>query len=97
MCRYHVYPTTLQRKVQQVVRDLGLIKHATVHSLRHSFATHLIEAGYDIRTIQELLGHSHLETTMIYTHVAQRNKAGVVSPLERLNARYPRPRQTGRP
>ena len=86
--RYHVYPTTLQKKVHRAVRELGLTKRATVHSLRHSFATHLIEAGYDIRTIQELLGHSHLETTMIYTHVAQRNKAGVVSPLERLNERY---------
>jgi integron integrase len=83
--RFHAGATSLQKAVQSAVRELGFTKRATVHSLRHSFATHLVEAGYDIRTIQELLGHSHLETTMIYTHVAQRNRTGVVSPLQRLD------------
>ena len=81
--RYHVLPSTLQRHVRRAAEQLELTG-ATVHSLRHSFATHLIEAGCDIRTVQELLGHSNLQTTMIYTHIAQRNKLGVESPFERL-------------
>ena len=60
----------------------GIIKRVTVHTLRHSFATHLLEKGYDIRTIQELLGHASVQTTMIYTHVARKNKLGVKSPLD---------------
>ena len=80
--RYHLYPTTLQRAFHGAVKQAGVLKHATVHSLRHSFATHLIERGYDIRTIQELLGHSDVSTTMIYTHVATRNKLGVTSPAD---------------
>ena len=82
--RWHVYSTTLQRQFSIAVKAVGITKAASVHSLRHSFATHLIESGYDIRTVQELLGHSNLQTTMIYTHVATKNKRGVISPLDRL-------------
>jgi integron integrase len=82
--RFHIYPTTLQKAFRDAVRASGITKHASVHTLRHSFATHLIERGYDIRTIQELLGHSDVSTTMIYTHVATRNKLGVTSPADAL-------------
>jgi integron integrase len=82
--RYHLYPTTFQKAFHRAVQQAGVQKHATVHSLRHSFATHLVEQGYDIRTIQELLGHSDVATTMIYTHVATRNKLGVRSPMDLL-------------
>jgi integron integrase len=82
--RYHLYPTTLQRAVRTAVQKAGLSKNASVHTFRHSFATHLIEDGYDIRTIQELLGHSNVQTTMIYAHVATKNKLGVRSPLSAL-------------
>ncbi len=68
--------------MKAAAQKAGLEKRVTVHTLRHSFATHLLEKGYDIRTIQELLGHSHVQTTMIYTHVATRNKLGVRSPLD---------------
>ncbi len=82
--RYHLYPSTLQKAFQRAVSRSGLAKRATVHTLRHSFATHLVEKGYDIRTIQELLGHADVSTTMIYTHVATRNKLGVASPMDSL-------------
>jgi len=80
-----LYPTTLQRAFRLAVIASGVTKHATVHTLRHSFATHLIESGYDIRTIQELMGHADVATTMIYTHVASKNKLGVASPADSLD------------
>ncbi len=81
--RHHLHPATLQRVFRTAVGKAGIVKNATVHTLRHSFATHLLEKGYDIRTIQELLGHKFLQTTMIYTHVASRNILGVRSPLDK--------------
>jgi len=80
--RHHLHPQTLQRAFKEALAKSGVAKNASVHTLRHSFATHLLEKGYDIRTIQELLGHRNLQTTMIYTHVAARNSLGVKSPLD---------------
>lgn len=80
--RHHVHSTNLQRQIKKVAVCVGITKRVTVHTLRHSFATHLLENGYDIRTIQELLGHSSIRTTMIYTHVAGKNLMGVKSPLD---------------
>jgi len=81
--RHHMHPAALQKAVKTAVLKAGMTKPASVHTLRHSFATHLLEQGYDIRTIQELLGHQNLQTTMIYTHVATKNILGVRSPLDR--------------
>ena len=80
--RHHIHPNTLQKQIKKAALNAGLTKRITVHTLRHSFATHLLEKGYGIRTIQELLGHSSVQTTMIYTHVASKNKLGVKSPLD---------------
>jgi integrase len=82
--RHHLHEAVLQRAVREAARQVGLIKPVGCHTLRHSFATHLLEAGYDIRTIQELLGHKDVSTTMIYTHVLNRGGKGVTSPSDRL-------------
>lgn len=83
--RYHLYPSTLQKEFHRALKKSSVTKRASIHTLRHSFATHLVESGYDIRTIQELLGHNNVSTTMIYTHVANKNKLSVISPFDNLN------------
>jgi integron integrase len=80
--RHHASGDDLQREVKKAVRSAGITKHTSCHTLRHSFATHLLEDGYDIRTIQELMGHADVQTTMIYTHVLNKGGKGVKSPLD---------------
>lgn len=83
VARHHLDEQLVQRAVKRAVRSAGIVKPATPHTLRHSFATHLLESGYDIRTVQELLGHSNVQTTMVYTHVLNRGGRGVLSPADR--------------
>jgi len=82
--RHHLHETVVQRAMKQAVRESGIAKPASCHTLRHSFATHLLADGYDIRTVQELLGHTRVQTTMIYTHVLNRGGRGIRSPLDAL-------------
>jgi integrase len=82
LLRHHISPTTIQKAVAGAVRKAGIEKHASVHTLRHSFATHLLMNGVNIREVQDLLGHNNVETTMIYTHVMRDMTKGPQSPLD---------------
>jgi site-specific recombinase XerC len=80
--RHHMYEQTVQRAIKRAVAQANIAKPASTHTLRHSFATHLLESDYDIRTVQELLGHSKATTTEIYTHVLNRGRRGIISPVD---------------
>ncbi len=82
--RHHLHESVLQKAVRRAAKQANVAKHVTSHTFRHSFAAHLLEDGYDIRTVQELLGHNDVKTTMIYTHVLNRGPSGVKSPADRL-------------
>ena len=82
MRRHHIHENGLQKSIKKAAAAVGMAKQVNCHALRHSFATHLLEAGYDIRTVQELLGHADVSTTMIYTHVLNKPGVGVRSPVD---------------
>lgn len=94
--RHHLHETVLQRAFKEARLKAGVAKAAGCHTLRHSFATHLLQEGYDIRTVQELLGHSHVNTTMVYTHVLNRGGRGIMSPADRLGGALEEGGATGR-
>ena len=93
--RHHLDESAIQKAVKQAVRAAGIAKPVSCHTFRHSFATHLLNSGYDIRTVQELLGHKDVATTMIYTHVLNRGGRGVISPLDRYSSAGTSPAPAG--